>query len=368
MAGVEDARAVRPGAATRPHPVKVLQLIHSNEAGGVEALAASIARGLATHGVTIETRFLYPAFAVGQWTKIRGILAAIREIVVRRPDVLIAYQSTASVLCGVVGWLCRVPVRIVHQTAVPGEVNPIVRALDKWAGSCGFYSINIANSHATVEAFAGYPLSYRAGLTLIEHGLEPPASRTSRAATLSRFAIPDQGSLLFSAGRLSDQKAQDVVIKALAMLPGMRLIVAGGGPNAAAYMALAREAGVADRTHLLGYVSRDDVGDLLAAADVFVFPSRWETFGLAPMEAAMTGVPVVASNLAVLQEVLNVDGQPCATFVTGEDPAHWAQAIAAVTRSADSRSCATARAPLLRAKYGHDRMLDAYVRLITAPV
>ena len=349
--------------------VRVMQLVHSNEHGGVEALSASIAEGLAQQGVTVETHFLYPKFAVGKWTKIRGIVTTIREIARRRPDVLIAYQSTASVLVGVIGWMCRVPVRIVHQTSVPDEVDPAVRALDRWTGAHRFYTANIANSRATVQAFDHYPGAYRSALSLIEHGVKPPEPRCSRAETLARFGIPADSSILLNAGRLSDQKAQDVVIRALPLLAGMRFVVAGGGPNEAAYRALAADLGVAERVHLLGYVSRDDVGDLLGAADVFVFPSLWETFGLAPAEAAMVGVPVIASDLAVLREVLSVDGAngrlPCAAFVAGNAPGDWAAAITAVAGSADSRHDAQTRAPLLRAKYGEDRMIAAYVDLVT---
>jgi L-malate glycosyltransferase len=356
------AATVAPAAVGRP--ARVLQLVHSNESGGVEALAASIARGLATQGVTIDTHFLYPAFAVGKMTKIAGILTTIAAIARARPDVLVAYQSTASVLVGVVGRVLGVPTRIVHQTSVPLEVNPIVRILDRWVGSTGFYTANITNSHATEAAFADYPKSYRSGLTLIEHGLRPPQSRATRAQTLARFGIEDRGPILLNAGRLSDQKAQDVIIKALPLIPGAQFVVAGGGPNEAAYRALARDLGVADRTHLVGYVSREDVGDLLAVADAFVFPSRWETFGLAPVEAAMSGVPVVASDLDVMREVLSLDGTPCATFVASDEPKRWAQAISHMVATPDAKTRAAAHAPLLRAKYGEDRMIDAYVRLI----
>ena len=345
--------------------LRVLQLIHSNEQGGVEALAASIAGGLGAHGIPIETHFLYPKFAIGRWTKVRGILGGVAEIMWRRPDVLMAYQSTASVLVGIVGRICQIPTRIVHQTSVPGEVDPLVRALDKWIGARGFYTANIANSHATEAAFKAYPDRYKAGLRLIEHGLKPPQPRAPRAATLARFCVPADGPVLLNAGRLSDQKAQDIVIRALAKLPGMRLVVAGGGPNKAAYEEAALDAGVRDRVHFLGYVSRDDVADLMGAVDAFVFPSRWETFGLAPVEAAMTGVPVIASDLAVLREVLGVEpGHAGATFVAGEDAGAWAHAIGAVVSDPASRTEATRSAPLLRAKYGEARMLEAYVRLI----
>jgi L-malate glycosyltransferase len=343
---------------------RILQLIHSNEAGGVEALSASIAGGLTRHGMKIDTHFLYPSFAIGKWTKIKGIAKTVVEIVRRRPDVLVAYQSTASVLVGVVGRIVGVPLRIVHQTSVPEAVNPLICALDKWVGAHTFYSVNVANSQTTLTAYSTYAAAYRQRMVLIEHGLSPPASRTSRSQTLARWNVPDDGPVLVTAGRLSDQKAQDVLIKALPLVPGARLVIAGGGPNEAAYRALAAGLGVADRTHFLGYVSREEVGDLLGTADAFVFPTRWETFGLAPVEAAMVGVPVVASDLAVLREVLTVDGRSCTTFIDTRAAEAWAEAINAVLQAPSSRKRAADFAPSLCAKYAESRMLDAYVQLV----
>ena len=83
----------------------------------------------------------------------------------------------------------------------------------------------------------------------------------------------------------------------------------------------------------------------------------------------MVGVPVIASDLAVLREVLSVEGatgrQPCAVFVAGNAPQNWATAIASVAGSAESKREAETRAPLLRSKYGEDRMIAAYVDLVT---
>ena len=68
----------------------------------------------------------------------------------------------------------------------------------------------------------------------------------------------------------------------------------------------------------------------LAALDAFVFPSAGESFGLAPVEAAQAGLPVVVNDLAVLRDVLSVDGAPCALFVDARD----AEAFAAAARRA----------------------------------
>ena len=59
---------------------------------------------------------------------------------------------------------------------------------------------------------------------------------------------------------------------------------------------------------MLGALPADDIADLYAAADLFVFPSTWETFGLAAVEAGMAGLPMVVADLPVLREVLRADG------------------------------------------------------------
>src|SRR5437660_12935965 len=102
----------------------------------------------------------------------------------------------------------------------------------------------------------------------------------------------------------------------------------------------------------------------LCALDVFVFPSVVETFGLAVVEAAQAGVPVVANRLEVLEEVLSVDGQPCALFVDAADTTAFA---AAVQRLFDEPALAerlSARARRLDGRYSLDAMVEAYVALI----
>lgn len=351
------------GVTTAPTP-RILQLIHSNEAGGVEALAGIIAGGLARRGIPVETQFLYPAFTAGSATKVRGMIATAVRILRERPDVLVAYQSTASVMVGLVGRLAGIRTRIVHQTAMPEAVHPLVRRLDRWAGGVGAYTANIVNSAATDTAFGDYPPAYRRYVRRIEHGLAPLHARAPRAATLARFRVPDDMPILLAAGRLSDQKAQDRIIRALPLLPPSRLVLAGGGPNEAAYRALAAELGVADRVHFLDYVAREDIGDLLGAVDVFVFPSVWETFGLAPVEAAMAGVPVVAAGLPVLREVLSADGETVARFADAADPRALAAEISAMLADPRAAEQARAFAPRVADKYALQRMVDAYADLV----
>ena len=337
--------------------MRVLQIIHQDQAGGVKTLAEMIGDGLTARGVAVETVALFPASGVR--SKIIGTLRVAARILTGRYDAVIAYQPSASILTGIVGWLARCPRRIVHQTALPNEVKLVMRALDRLVGTLGLYTVNVVNSQATAAAYAGFPARYRRAITMIEHGVSTQRPSRGRAATLAAFGIP-AGRILLNVGRLTDQKNQGVLIRALAHVPSVRLVIAGDGPERPDYAALAAHLGVTDRLHMLGDVTRSDVIDLLAAADLFVFPSVWETFGLAAVEAAMAGVPIVAADLPVLREVLSANGGAVATFAPPSDTQRWVDAINKTAHEAPRPAIVTAIAQ----RYSVARMVDAYAALL----
>ncbi|WP_421989608.1 glycosyltransferase [Roseococcus sp.] len=105
--------------------------------------------------------------------------------------------------------------------------------------------------------------------------------------------LPGTGPRLLAMGRLHRNKGFDVAIRALARVPEATLCIAGEGPEREALTALARECGVAERVHLLGW--RDDTGALLAACDLFVCSSRHEPLGNIVLEAWSASRPVIAA-------------------------------------------------------------------------
>ncbi|MGA9431217.1 MAG: glycosyltransferase family 4 protein [Xanthobacteraceae bacterium] len=345
----------------------ILQIIHDDERGGVQKLAGMIEEGLSSHRFAVETAYLYPRAGLPLYAKLVYTLRMARRIWRGGFDTLVAYQSTASILVGIVGWLSGCRLRVVHQTCTPSAMPRPLRALDKLAGTLGFYSANIVNSAATWAEFAHYPAHYRRSLILIEHGLDVPAPTASRDATRRRFGLPLSQPILLNVGRLTAQKNQDVLIRALACLPQAHLVLAGAGARDDSFHALAATLGVDDRLHRLGALPSDDIANLYAAADLFVFPSTWETFGLAAVEAGMAGLPMVVADLPVLREVLRADGSEPVAFVAPDDLEGWISAIgrtlAAVTPSSRSDS-AFARA--LTTKYSRRRMIESYLSLFEA--
>lgn len=352
-----------PYAATRFTGKRVLILIHSDEGGGVEYLAGVMRADLEARGARVEVHFLYAKGEQSRLRKLGGVATTAWEILRRRPDVLVTYQPTASTLAGLVGQLAGCRARIVHQSNMPGDSDPIARVLDRTFGTVGLYSVIIANSKATEAAFADYPAAYRRRMTRIEHGVAcPPVSR-DRQTVLARHSIPDGDRVLLGAARLTAQKGLARVIVALASLPGARLAIAGQGPERERLEALADQHGVADRVHFLGYIDRAELAELYAVCDLFVFPSDWETFGLAAVEAAILGAPIVAKDLPVLREVLCVDGVCPSVFVPSTEPDVWAQAISGALLDTSFTARARAFAEAVADKYGEPRMLAEFAEV-----
>lgn len=115
---------------------------------------------------------------------------------------------------------------------------------------------------------------------------------------------PNQEFSLLTVGHLVAVKAQELIIGALPLLPGVRLVVAGDGPNRAMLENLARELKVADRTTFLGAVPQAELRAHYGAADALVLASSREGWANVLLESMACGTPVVASRVYGTPEVV----------------------------------------------------------------
>jgi glycosyltransferase involved in cell wall biosynthesis len=127
---------------------------------------------------------------------------------------------------------------------------------------------------------------------------------------------------------------------------------------------LAEKLGCVDRVHFVGELPPDRIGTFLRALDLFVFPSLSETFGLAVVEAAQAGLPVVANRLDVLEEVLSTGPEPCALFADVNDTQAFATQIRRLLDDATLAATLSARARTLNSRYSLDAMVERYGALI----
>lgn len=120
--------------------------------------------------------------------------------------------------------------------------------------------------------------------------------KVDRNLKRKEIGVPEDAFLLFSVGELNDNKNHQVIIKAMAQIdnPNIHYAIAGEGDKRDYLLNLAKELGISERVHLLGY--RKDIAELNHSADVFCFPSKREGLGLAAIEAMACGLYVIAAD------------------------------------------------------------------------
>ncbi len=344
-------------------PRRILQLVSRDEAGGVQVLTRMIETGMGARGIEVETLALIRSGSLRE--RLSHLVHVASRTVGGRYDAIFSYHAAAGLVMATVGRLAGARNRLSHLTAMPDAIRPRWRAMDKLAGMTGGYTEVIANSAATAHAFADFPAAFTRRIRTIPHGVVPVPAATRRIDWKRRLAIPSASRVLVAAGRLTPQKNYETVVKALSRLPDVHLAIAGDGPLREALQDLAERLGAGGRLHLAGTVDRADLGDFFAMGDIYLSPSNWETFGLAAVEAQMAGLPVIASDLPVLREVLGAAGRP-ATLAF--HPVGDGQALAAAIASmlADRADAATldAVAAAAKAHYGLDTMVQRYIDLL----
>lgn len=140
-------------------------------------------------------------------------------------------------------------------------------------------------------------------ITVLRNGVDLAMFRPEdRIAARQRLGM--DGFCLASVGHLIERKGHALTIAAMPLLPGVRLYIAGSGPDEAALRAQASALGVAERVHFLGSLPQDALRGLYNAADTLVLASSREGWANVLLEAMACGTPVVASNVWGTPEVV----------------------------------------------------------------
>ena len=224
----------------------------------------------------------------------------------------------------------------------------------------------IAVSESSAHSFA--PQGWDDGkVTIIRNGIEPPSPKRDRERVRAELGLASGETALLTVARLSAQKGQAILVVAMTEVakryPQSRLFVAGSGDDRWFLEQLTARLCLSDRVTFLG--ERDDVPDLLRAADVFVLPSLFEGLPLAVLEAMALGVPTVATCIGGTSEALGADHP---WYAPPNDPAALAAAIGlALESDAGRQSVGTAGKTRFYTEFQASRMArqtaDLYRRI-----
>jgi glycosyltransferase involved in cell wall biosynthesis len=334
------------GQAERGHAVSVISL--AGEPDGPLA-TEFLAAGVAVHRVARKPR-LDPALVVKLARLVRSLGA---DVVHTHNPLPLTYGAPAARLAGA---------RCIHTKHGKNPGTPAERVLRRAAAR--LVGAFVAVSETTAEQARAQRDCAPRKLTVIPNGIrlgryQPDAAL--RSAVRAELGIPAGAWVVGTVGRLDEFKNQALLVRALLprVGPDYRLVIVGDGP---ARDDVARAAGGSPWIALTG--RRMDVERLLPAFDVFALPSKSEGLPLVVPEAMAAGLPVVATAVGGLPDVVD-DGATGLLVAVEEAPFAAALGALAADRGRARAMGARAREVAL-ARYSADRMLDDYLALYRA--
>lgn len=346
--------------------MKIITVLRSLKSGGAERHALQLMKGLRARGH--EALYAGPMQGwLGQQLRAEGFggidlpLSGLYDLpsVVRLA--LYARRVGADLIHGHLtrgAWYAGLAARLA------GLPNVATAHSDNAGKHFGRADRIIAVSQAVADFLVreGYPASR---IRMVHHGIADLAARLpagAREATRRSLGLAADEPALLMAARIVPAKGHDTALQALARLGDQpwTLLMAGDhhgdlGPQT---QALAQELGLAGRVRFLGL--REDVPALMAASDVLLAPSRREALSLTLLEASACGLPIVATRVGGIGEV--VEEGASGFLVAPDDPPALAAAIAPLLADAALRArCGVRARQRFEAGFLEDAMFDKTV-------
>lgn len=298
-------------------PVRVLWLTKGLGWGGAERLLAACARHASRARWEIEVAYVLP-WKSGLVPEIESLgipvhclgrerpkgpwPVRLRRLIAERDYAIV--HTHAPVPAVAARLLAGGRARLVHTEH---NMWPRYRPTTRWANALTYRRNDavIAVSKAVAGTIRPPGRGIRVPLTVVIHGIEHPVPALSRRAARSRLGVPEDGLVVGTVGNLTPKKDHRTLLDAVAVLPEASrptLVIVGTGPMDRDLRAHARSLGLADSVIFAGL--RQDVTEILPAFDVFALSSRHEGLPLALVEAMAAGVPVVATEVGGIPEIV----------------------------------------------------------------
>lgn len=286
-------------------------------------------------------------------------LMLYRLLVAEKIDVVHAHMPRASVPGTIIARMAKVPVMISHEHGWAFEGKPLRVLLDRCVVARGdaILAVSEHDRRKMIEVERLPPALVR----VLPNGIETPAAGDPE--TRRKLGVEDDVALVGAVGRLVPEKAHADLIKAMALLRGesrrVRCVIIGDGPELRALTELTQSLRISDDVQLLG--ARDDVLDLISALDVAVICSRHEGSPLAVLEYMAVGVPIVATAVGGIPELID-DGVHGVLVEQGRPPA----LAGAIARLLDDEALAKRLGEQAQQRQRAEYALEVVVRRLEA--
>ena len=262
----------------------------------------------------------------------RGFFQIWRLLRRERFDIVCTSCSIAGMLGRFAAALAGVPTRIhvLHVYACRPYQNALKRAF-YWGIERALDPLTthyVAVSEATKQYGVDRHIMRPEKVSVIFNAIEQRSDSARPAVDMRReLGLRPDSQVVGTSGRYEQQKGLEFLLHAAALVvrdhPEVEFLIVGDGPLRGELSQLARSLGIADSVHFTGW--REDVPDVLGVMDVFCLASLWETFGLVLVEAMQAALPIVATRVDAIPEVV-IEGET-GLLVPPRDPERLAGRI-----------------------------------------
>lgn len=335
---------------------------------------ALVASGLAARGLTVDVvcvqnggeaeallsdaveRFY---LGCGSWRDPRALCRLLRVLRRVRPSVVHSFLGEQNILAAAAKLLCPGFRLVASRRSTDWGVGAPQHALERAAGRLA--DMVVAPSQRVMEFHRRQERLPESKCYVIPNGVVIPPLPTpeARAAARTSLGLPAGAFIVGTLGRHVPEKALDLLIKASAALPsGVVVAIAGGGELLGEHRALVARLGLEKKILLLGHTSRPE--EFLRALDLFVLSSASEGSPNALLEAMALGLPIVATRIPGVLDLLPGEGWP---LVPVGDETSLGKAMARLVASPVERAEVATRARRRAEKLSIDRVAQMYEEL-----
>jgi glycosyltransferase involved in cell wall biosynthesis len=358
-------------------PTRVLFLSHAFMVGGAEEMVLNLVRHLPAR-FEPAVACIHHAGPIGEEIRGTGVPFSVLGLtpgvshpfdVLRlrdalhswAPTIVHTFLLTGSLYGRFAAMMSGVPIVIGTEVNIYEKKRPLHARVERWLMK-GTDAV-IASAESVKDHYISQVSAPADKVEVIYNAVDWAQLQTTMARDAFResIGVPLDAPVAGIIARLTEQKAHRVLFEAMThpSLSALHLIVVGDGELRDELKSRAETLGIAGRVHFLG--ARRDLGNILGAIDIFAMPSYWEGLPLSMVLAMGAGLPVVASRVAGIPEVVNdnVSG----LLVTPGDSAQLAQALSVLVNDTDARRrLGDAARDFVLPRFG----IDGYVASVTA--
>lgn len=305
--------------------MKILHVITTISRGGAENHLVDLCAGLRKRGLAVAVAYLkgdgywtrelermgisVTALHLDRYGQLAPAFALRRLMKTFQPDIVHAHLPPAELYARLALLGSRVPFIISKHNDEPFFRAAGHRQVAQWVAARS--AAIIAISDAVKRFHDRYFTGSADRLITIHYGLDADGFRARRTRTRvqirQELGIGEEAFVVGTVARLVPQKALEVMLRGFSQFrsaadPAAKLVIAGRGPLEGELRQMQHELGLGDSVVWLGF--REDIADVMAAFDVFALSSNYEGFGLVLLEAMASGLPVAATRISAIPEIV----------------------------------------------------------------